>query len=232
MNGGVAHAQTPNLPQAFADGAVSGRIVQLVAILSVLSIAPSLLVMTTSFTRFIVALSFLRSGLGLQNTPGNMVLVSLALFMTLFVMSPTLERSWNEGVRPLVEHSIDEREAAERIVSPFREFMMEHVRAADLKLLKDLRDGPERAVDGGAPSLAILVPAFMMSELRRGFEIGFLIALPFLVIDLIVATITMSMGMMMLPPSVIGLPIKVLFFVVIDGWSLLVSGLVRSFGLR
>ncbi|HMN70977.1 MAG TPA: flagellar type III secretion system pore protein FliP [Rhodoblastus sp.] len=230
MTSTCAWAQASDPALAFADGAVSGRIVQLVAVLSVLSIAPSLLVMTTSFTRFIVALSFLRSGLGMQNTPGNMVLVSLALFLTLFVMTPTLEKSWNEGVQPLVEHTIGEREAAERIVAPFRDFMNANVRAADLKMLTDLRGRPERVEEGAVASLAILVPAFMMSELRRGFEIGFLIALPFLVIDLIVATITMSMGMMMLPPSVIGLPVKVLFFVVIDGWTLLVGGLVRSFG--
>lgn len=227
---GAASAQSFDLAQGIANGPISGRIVQLVAVLSVLSIAPSLLVMTTSFTRIVVALSFLRSGLGLQSTPGNIVLVSLALFLTLFVMSPTLQKAWNDGVEPLVERKISEKEAAERIVEPFREFMLANVRDADVKLLRNLQKQSGRGEPAGTASLTILVPAFMMSELRRGFEIGFLIALPFLVIDLIVATITMSMGMMMLPPSVIGLPVKVLFFVLIDGWSLLVSGLVRSFG--
>ena len=227
---GVASAQAPELLLGKTGGSMSGRIVQIVAILSVLSIAPSLLVMTTSFTRFVVALSFLRSGLGLQNTPGNVVLVSLALFLTFFVMSPTFEKAWREGVQPLVEQKIDEKEAADRIVGPFREFMAANVRESDVRLLQNLRPGRIGNVDGAAPDITILVPAFMISELRRGFEIGFLVALPFIVIDLIVATISMSMGMMMLPPSVIGLPIKVLFFVLIDGWSLLVSGLVRSYG--
>lgn len=223
-------AQTSAVTDAVFSGPFSGRIVQIVAVLSVLSIAPSLLVMMTSFTRFVVALSFLRSGLGLQSTPGNLVLVSLAMFLTFFVMSPTLEKAWIEGVRPLVEQEIGERDAFERMAAPFRDFMIANVRESDVKRLKNLRHEVPHAQEAGAPSLAILIPAFMMSELRRGFEIGFLIALPFLVIDLVVATITMSMGMMMLPPSVIGLPIKVLFFVLIDGWALLISGLVRSYG--
>ena len=224
-----AHAQTDELFAAAIKGPLSGRIVQLVTLLSVLSVAPSLLVMTTSFTRFAIALSFLRSGLGLQSTPGNMVLVSLSMFLTIFVMGPTFEKAWGDGVRPLVEQRISEEEAASRIVAPFRDFMIANVRDGDVKLLRDLQSPGKPAATGADTPLTLLIPAFMMSELRRGFEIGFLIALPFLVIDLIVATITMSMGMMMLPPSVIGLPVKVLFFVLIDGWSLLVSGLVRSF---
>jgi flagellar biosynthesis protein FliP len=210
--------------------ASSAKIIQLVAILSVLSLAPSLLVMATSFTRIVIALSFLRSGLGLQSTPANIILVSLALFMTFFVMSPVAEKAWREGVQPLASNSITEAEAFEKIVEPFREFMTKHVRDKDVTLLSGLAREPGRGDDGGKIGLRVLVPAFMMSELRRGFEIGFLIALPFLVIDLIVATITMSMGMMMLPPSVIALPVKVLFFVLIDGWSLLIGSLIRSYG--
>lgn len=225
----MASAQTLDFSDVKPNGPLSGRIVQLVAVLTILSIAPSLLVMTTSFTRFVIALSFLRSGLGLQSTPGNIVLVSLAMFLTIFVMSSTFEKAWNEGVQPLVEQKINEKEAAERIIAPFREFMAANVREADVRLLQNLRREKSGGADETVVGLAILVPAFMMSELRRGFEIGFLIALPFLVIDLIVATITMSMGMMMLPPSVIGLPVKVLFFVLIDGWSLLIGGLVRSY---
>lgn len=225
----AAAAQASAATDGVLSGTFSGRIVQIVAVLSVLSIAPSLLVMTTSFTRFVVALSFLRSRLGLQSTPGNLVLVSLAMFLTFFVMSPTLEKAWIEGVRPLVEQEISEKDAIERIAAPFRDFMIANVRDSDVKRLKGLRREVSDAQDAVAPGLAILIPAFMMSELRRGFEIGFLIALPFLVIDLVVATVTMSMGMMMLPPSVIGLPIKVLFFVLIDGWALLISGLVRSY---
>jgi len=226
---GSAAAQASSIVDAIPAASASGRIVQVVALLSVLSVAPSLLVMMTSFTRFVVALSFLRSGIGLQSTPGNMVLVSLALFLTLFVMSSTFEKAWNDGVQPLVEEKISEKDAIARIVEPFREFMTANVREADLRRLRSLRrEAPGEQVVA-PPSLTVLIPAFMMSELRRGFEIGFLIALPFLVIDLIVATITMSMGMMMLPPSVIGLPIKVLFFVLIDGWALLIGGLVRSY---
>ena len=212
------------------NGAASGRIIQLVALLTVLSLAPGLLVMVTSFTRFAVAFSFLRSGLGLQSTPANLFLVSLALFMTFYVMAPTFDRAWNEGVKPLQENRIGEEEALAKIVEPFREFMTQHVRPKDLQTFTDLasRNFP-KAEAGDKIDLRILIPAFMISELRRGFEIGFLIVLPFLVIDIIVSTIVMSMGMMMLPPTVISLPFKVLFFILIDGWNLLVSGLVRSF---
>ncbi|MDR7040049.1 MULTISPECIES: flagellar type III secretion system pore protein FliP [Methylobacterium] len=212
------------------NGAASGRILQLVALLTVLSLAPGLLVMMTSFTRFAVALSFLRSGLGLQSTPANLFLVSLSLFMTFYVMAPTFDRAWNEGVKPLQENRISEEEAFGRIADPFREFMASQVRPKDLQTFTDLASRTlPRAEAGEKVDLRILIPAFMISELRRGFEIGFLIALPFLVIDLIVSTIVMSMGMMMLPPTVISLPFKVLFFILIDGWNLLVGGLVRSF---
>jgi len=221
---------------------VSGRIVQMVVTLTLLSLAPGLLVMVTSFTRMVVALSFLRPGLGLQSTPANLILISLALFMTFFVMQPVFEKSWQEGVKPLMENRIGEAQAWQRGIAPFEEFMLDHVREKDLALFRELAENAsggrrDKGGEGGAAgegaanrvALRILVPAFMISELRRGFEIGFLIALPFLVIDLIVATITMSMGMMMLPPTVISLPFKVLFFVLIDGWSLLAGGLVRSF---
>ena len=225
---GVAHAQSIDIGQLLggqSGGPVSGRIIQLFIVMTVLSIAPGLLIMVTSFTRFVVAFSFLRSGLGLQSTPANLVLISLSLFMTFFVMAPTFDKAWTDGVRPLMENSINEQEAFQRVSEPFREFMGAQVRPKDLELFKSLAPGEENAdVD-----LRILIPAYMISELRRGFEIGFLIALPFLVIDLIVATITMSMGMMMMPPAVIALPVKVMFFVLIDGWNMLVGSLVRSF---
>ena len=212
------------------NGAASGRILQLIALMTVLSLAPGLLVMVTSFTRFAVAFSFLRSGLGLQSTPANMFLVSLALFLTFYVMAPTFDRAWNEGIKPLSENRITEVEALPKIVEPFREFMTTHVRPKDLQTFTDLASRTFPAVQEGEKiDLRILIPAFMISELRRGFEIGFLIALPFLVIDMIVSTVVMSMGMMMLPPTVMSLPFKVLFFVLIDGWNMLVSGLVRSF---
>jgi flagellar biosynthetic protein FliP len=243
----AAAAQVPDLtallPQG--DAAATGRIIQFVALLTVLSVAPGLLIMVTSFTRFVVALSFLRSGLGLQSTPANLILISLALFMTFYVMGPTFDRAWDGGIRPLMANEITEQDAYDRITDPFRQFMSAHVRDKDLKLFSDLAGGAQAAPAAAEPparpappaeaaspaklDLRVLIPAFMISELRRGFEIGFLIALPFLVIDLIVATLTMSMGMMMLPPTVISLPFKVLFFVLIDGWNMLVGSLIRSF---
>jgi flagellar biosynthesis protein FliP len=212
------------------DATVTGRIVQYVFLITVLSVAPGLLIMATSFTRFIIAFSFLRSGMGLPSTPANLVLISLALFLTFFVMAPVFDKAWSEGLQPLIENRIGEAEAFEKITAPFREFMLANVREKDLALFQDLAQNvPGAATTAGTENLRVIVPAFMISELRRGFEIGFLIALPFLVIDLIVATLTMSMGMMMLPPTVISLPFKVLFFVLIDGWNLLVGSLVRSF---
>lgn len=217
--------------------AASGRIIQLFGLVTVLSIAPGLLVMVTSFTRIVIALSILRTGLGLQTTPANLILISLSLFMTFFVMAPTFDRAWQDGLQPLLNEEIDEQEAFYRISDPFKDFMLTQVRPADLALFGDLaaansRDRVEPEPQGAEDDdvdLRVLVPAFMISELRRGFEIGFLIVLPFLVIDMIVATLTMSMGMMMLPPTIISLPFKILFFVLIDGWNLLVGSLVRSF---
>ena len=227
----AAHAQSIDLGNVLPQtgGTASGRIVQLVGLLTVLSIAPGLLVMVTSFTRFAIAFSFLRSGLGLQTTPANLILVSLALFMTFFVMAPTFDRAYNQGLQPLLENKISESEAYGKITGPFRDFMLGQVRDKDLKLFSDLAPESIKPADRGTADLRILIPAFMISEIRRGFEIGFLIALPFLVIDMVVSTITMSMGMMMLPPSVISLPLKVLFFVLIDGWNMLVGSLIRSY---
>jgi flagellar biosynthetic protein FliP len=218
---------------AGGNGAVSGRILQLVALLTVLSVAPGLLIMCTSFTRFVIAFSFLRSGLGLQSTPANLILISLSLFMTFYVMSPTLDRAWVDGVQPLMKNEIGEEQAFERVTTPFRTFMQNHVRGKDLQLfeklaVENLAQTPRKSAED-AVDFRTLIPAFMISELRRGFEMGFLIALPFLVIDMIAATITMSMGMMMLPPTVLSIPFKVLFFVLTDSWNLLVGGMVRSF---
>ena len=225
-----AAAQTVDLNALIPAGGAtaSGRIIELVAILTVLSVAPGLLIMVTSFTRFIVALSFLRSGLGLQSAPANLVLISLALFMTFFVMAPTFDRAWQNGLKPLMDNQISQQDALAAVVEPFREFMLGQVRDKDMALFEGLCKGRFEVTDRSKADLRLLIPAFMISELRRGFEIGFLIVLPFLVIDMIVATLTMSMGMMMLPPSVISLPIKILFFVLIDGWNLLIGSLVRS----
>jgi flagellar biosynthetic protein FliP len=226
----AAGAQTVDLGALIPSGGATAtaRIIQMVAILTVLSVAPGLLIMVTSFTRFTVALSFLRSGLGLQNAPANLVLISLSLFMTFFVMAPTFDKAWQNGLRPLMDNAISQQEAYVAITQPFRDFMLAQVREKDIALFEDLAKGSIEIKDRQTVDLRVLIPAFMISELRRGFEIGFLIVLPFLVIDMIVAALTMSMGMMMLPPSVISLPVKILFFVLVDGWNLLVGSLVRS----
>jgi flagellar biosynthetic protein FliP len=228
----MAFAQTIDLNTLFpaGDASVSGRIVQLLVVMTVLSVAPGLLMMVTSFARFVIALSFLRSGLGLQTTPSNMILVSLALFMTMFVMAPTFQAAWDNGVKPMVENKISQEEGYTRTTEPFRAFMKANVREKDIAIFQDL--SAERfgeANKAGPDDLRVLIPAFMVSELRRGFEIGFLVTLPFLVIDLVVATIMTAMGMMMMPPTVVSLPLKILFFVLVDGWSLLVGALVKSF---
>ena len=228
----VALAQIPDLNSLLppGNGSTSGRIIQLMALITVLSVAPGLLIMVTSFTRFAVALSFLRAGLGLQTTPANLVLISLALFMTFYVMAPTFDRAWETGVQPLMKNEISEEQAYLKITDPFREFMLAHVRDKDLQTFESLAaESFRRKFDDKRVDLRVIIPAFMISELRRSFEIGFLIILPFLVIDMIVATLTMSMGMMMMPPTILALPFKMLFFVLIDGWNLLASGLVRSF---
>lgn len=229
----AAVAQTIDLNTLFpaGDASVSGRIVQLLVVMTVLSVAPGLLMMVTSFARFVIALSFLRAGLGLQTTPNNLILVSLALFMTMFVMAPTFQAAWDNGIKPMVENKISQQDGYTRTTEPFRLFMKANVREKDLAMFQDMsaeRFGEQNRA--GPDDLRVLIPAFMVSELRRGFEIGFLVTLPFLVIDLVVATIMTAMGMMMMPPTVVSLPLKILFFVLVDGWSLLVGALVKSFG--
>lgn len=218
----------PLLPQG--DASVSGRIIQVMVLVTVLSVAPGLLMMATSFTRFLIAFSFLRAGLGLQTTPSNLILISLAMFMTMFVMSPTFEQSWQMGVKPLIDNKATLEAGYAQTTLPFRQFMRLNVREKDLAtfiaIAADKHPGAGPYADN---DFRVLIPAFMISELRRGFEIGFLIALPFLVIDLVVATVMMAMGMMMMPPTVLSLPLKALFFVLVDGWALLVGTLIRSF---
>ena len=219
-----------NLFNTPIDGSAASWIIRTFGLLTVLSVAPGILVMVTSFPRFVIAFSILRSGMGLQTTPANLILISLALFMTFYVMTPTFDSAWQNGVQPLIANKIDEKEAMTRIAEPFRTFMSANTRGKDLALFVDLaKERGEDVGSGNRIDLRVLIPAFMISEIRRGFEIGFLVVLPFLVIDLVVATITMSMGMMMLPPTTISLPFKILFFVMIDGWNLLVGSLVRSF---
>lgn len=228
----IAHAQQfpTDILNAPIDGSVAAWIIRTFGLLTILSVAPGILIMVTSFPRFIIAFSILRSGMGLASTPSNMILVSLALFMTFYVMTPTMDAAWRDGVQPLLDNQLTEAQAVERIAEPFRTFMTANTRDKDLRLFIDIATerGQTPVVDQKV-DYRVLVPAFMLSEIRRGFEIGFLIILPFLVIDMIVATITMAMGMMMLPPTSISLPFKVLFFVLIDGWNLLVGSLVRSF---
>lgn len=229
---GIAGAQgfPSDLLNTPVDGSVASWIIRTFGLLTVLSVAPGILIMVTSFPRFVIAFAILRSGMGLATTPSNMIMVSLALFMTFYVMAPTFDRAWQEGVNPLLQNQINEQEAMIRISEPFREFMLANTRDKDLQLFIDIaQEKGQTVVVNNQVDLRAVVPAFMISEIRRGFEIGFLIMLPFLVIDLIVATITMAMGMMMLPPTTISLPFKILFFVLIDGWNLLVGSLVRSF---
>ena len=239
--GGILNAIGDALSDA-PDGSderatLSGRIIQIVALMTVLSLAPGFLVIMTSFTRFIIVFSMLRSALGLNQTPPNMVLTSMALFMTFFVMQPVFEDAWNDGVRPLMDNTITEEQALMRIGDPFKTFMFANTREKDIELFRGIADrnaGPD-ATPAPLPQTAEeagwreLVPAFMISELRRAFSIGFLIYLPFLAIDLIVASVLMSAGMMMLPPVLISLPFKVIFFVLIDGWYMLAGSLLESY---
>jgi flagellar biosynthetic protein FliP len=201
----------------------------MLVLLTVLSLAPAILVTVTSFTRIIVVLSFLRNALGVQQTPPNIVLISLALFLTGFVMAPTLEKSYNDGIAPLIAEKISETEAFTLAGAPLHDFMSAHVRKQDLQLFAGIAKLDVVAEVKDMP-FRVLVPAFMISELRRAFEIGFLLFLPFLVIDLVVSSVLMSMGMMMLPPVTISLPFKLIFFVLVDGWYLVAGSLVQSFG--
>lgn len=209
----------------------AGRIVQLVGLLTVLSFAPGILVMVTSFTRIVVVLSFLRSALGVQQTPPNQVMISLALFLTFFIMAPTFQQAWDNGLEPLVNGTLDEKAAFDESVKPFHAFMMTHVRDKDLQLFLSMGHYETAEMKPEDTPIVALIPAFMISELKRAFEIGFLIFLPFLVIDMVVSSILMAMGMMMLPPIVISLPFKIVFFVLIDGWNMLAGSLVQSYGV-
>jgi flagellar biosynthetic protein FliP len=223
-----AAAQTLSLDLGQGGGSTTARVIQLLVVLTVISLAPSILVMVTSFIRIVVVLSLLRLALGTQQTPPNTVLVSLALFLTLFIMAPTLERVYDEAFLPLLQEAITEEQALENAIAPVRDFMLRHTREQDLQLFTGMArmDGVE---DPAATPVHVLIPAFMISELRRAFEIGFLLFVPFLVIDMVIASILLSMGMMMLPPATVSLPFKIIFFVLVDGWYLIVGSLVQSF---
>ena len=228
MGNTPAFAQSVNLD--FGEGGSStARIVQLVVLLTVITLAPSILVMVTSFARIVIVLSLLRTALGTQGAPPNSVMVSLALFLTFFIMQPTLELAYDQGVVPLIEEQITEEQAFDRTIAPIKGFMLRHVREKDIDLFRQIANVSNIENPADTP-LRVLVPAFMISELKRAFEIGFLIFIPFLIIDMVVASVLMSMGMMMLPPVMISLPFKLIFFVLVDGWYLVVGSLVQSFG--
>lgn len=224
---GPAFAQSVTVD--LGAGGVTERALQLVALITILALAPSVLVMATSFTRIVVVLSILRSALGTQTAPPTAVIVSLALFLTAFVMAPTGREAYRAGIEPLIAGQITQGQAFERASAPFKTFMLRNVREKDLKLFLDMAkvptpSGPE------AVGLEIVTPAFMISELRRAFEIGFLLFIPFLIIDLVVASVLMAVGMMMVPPATVALPFKLIFFVLVDGWTLVAGSLVQSYG--
>ncbi len=209
------------------DAGLAGRSITLLALITLLSLVPGLAVMITCFPFIVTVLSILRQAIGLQQAPPNMLIVSLALFLTWFVMDPVLTEAWLNGVEPLSQGAVDIKTALPAILAPFRGFMAARLDLETFAALQALRPG-ETSGPADAP-LSLLVPSFMLSEIQRAFEIGFLIYLPFLIIDLVVAAVLMSMGMMMVPPSVVSLPFKLAFFVVADGWALISGALVRSY---
>jgi flagellar biosynthetic protein FliP len=223
-----ALAQDISINLGQGNSGVTERAIQMIALLTVLSIAPSILIMMTSFTRIVVVLSLLRTALGTATAPPNSVIIALAMFLTAFVMAPVLQKSYDDGIKPLVANQIGVEDALQRAAVPLRGFMLKNVREKDVKLFMDM-SGEQPPATPDEMSLRIVVPAFMISELKRAFEIGFLF-LPFLIIDLVVASVLMSMGMMMLPPVVVSLPFKLIFFVLVDGWSLVAGSLVQSYG--
>ena len=227
-NASAAVANTGLSIDVNGSGLFTDRMVQIVALITVLSIAPSILIMMTSFVRMVVVLSLLRTALGLQQSPPNSVLVSLAMFLTLFVMTPTLTDAYRQGIEPMMNNQVTAEQGFTAAMVPMKKFMLAHVRDADLKLFLDMSHA-KKTPKAEDTALTTLAPAFMLSELKRAFEIGFLIFVPFLIIDMAVASILMSMGMMMLPPVIISLPFKLIFFVLVDGWRLIAGSLVQSY---
>ena len=223
----LAAAQAINLDLG-SGGGLTDRVVQLVGLLTVLSLAPSIVMMTTSFVRIVVVLSLLRQALGLQTSPPNSVIVSLALFLTAIVMGPTFTQSYNAGIKPLLAHQVQLPQAFQAAAQPVKTFMLSQVDRDDLGLFIRLARIP-KPPNAQATPLTVVTPAYMISELKRAFQIGFLLFIPFLVIDLVVASVLISMGMMMLPPVTVSLPFKLIFFVLVDGWRLVCGSLVESF---
>ncbi|WP_296557656.1 flagellar type III secretion system pore protein FliP [Pigmentiphaga sp.] len=227
------HAQEAGIPALTSSPGPGGGTtwslsLQTLLVLSALSFLPAVLLMMTSFTRLIIVLSLLRSALGLQGSPPNMVLIGLALFMTLFIMTPTFDRVYTEAYQPFDSKQIDFREALDKGQAPMKDFMLRQTRESDLALFMRLAGTPPVSEAAQLP-LRVVVPAFVTSELKTAFQIGFMVFLPFLVIDLVVSSVLMSMGMMMLSPVLISLPFKLMLFVLADGWNLLIGSLVASF---
>ena len=211
------------------DGeSISARSIQLILLITVLSLAPGIAIMITCFPFVVTVLSILRQGIGLQQAPPNMLIVSLALFLTYFVMEPTFTAAWTNGISPLLDERIEVEEAVEETLDPFRGFMSTRADPETFASMASLREDYEAGPMRTAP-LSILIPSFMLSEISRAFQIGFLVFLPFLIIDLVVAAVLMSMGMMMVPPAIVSLPFKLAFFVIADGWTLIAGALVRSY---
>ena len=219
-----ATAQTLDL----GGSTLTGQSLLLIALVTLLSLAPGLAVMVTCFPFIVTVLSILRQGIGLQQSPPNMLIVSLSLFLTWFIMEPVMTEAWQAGISPLIDGSIDIQTAFDRSITPFRGFMAARLDPDTLLELASLRPGPP-VTDAASAPLSLLVPSFMMSEMARAFEVGFLLYLPFLIIDLVVSAVLMSMGMMMVPPAIVSLPFKLAFFVVADGWALVSGALVRSY---
>lgn len=228
----AAAVNLPTLSVGIKDATTPAEVstaLQVLLVLTILTVAPAILLMTTAFTRIIIVLSFVRQAMGTQNTPPNQVLLGLALFLTLFVMAPTFNSINQQALQPYMQEKMTQQQALSRSLEVMREFMFSQVQESELQLLIDLTK-EEQPADKKAVSSAILIPAFMLSELKRSFQMGFMIYVPFLVIDMLVASVLMAMGMMMLPPIVISLPFKLLLFVLVDGWQLVVGSLMKSFG--
>lgn len=211
------------------DGSLGARTIQLFLLVTVLSLAPGLAIMVTCFPFLVTVLSILRQAIGLQQSPPNMLIVSLALFLTFFIMEPVFTAAWTDGVRPFVENEIEAEAAVVRVLEPFRGFMASRLDEETFYSMLALRPPDTEVTLGPDAPLSVLVPSFLLSEIARAFQIGFLIFLPFLIIDLVVAAVLMSMGMMMVPPAIVSLPFKLAFFVLADGWNLIATSLVRSY---
>ncbi|HXI87899.1 MAG TPA: flagellar type III secretion system pore protein FliP [Parvularculaceae bacterium] len=225
---GAANAQDLNIDQAAQGAGLSARVIQLFLLVTVLSMAPGIAMMITCLPFMVIVFSILRQAIGLQQAPPNMLIMSLALFLTYFVMEPVFAESWRQGIQPLLNHDITEAQAFAKALAPFDAFMEHRVSPAAIDALTEV--APKRAAATGSAPLSILIPAFMLSEIQRAFEVGFVIFLPFLIIDLIVASVLMAMGMMMVPPAVVSLPFKLAFFVLANGWIEVAGAVVKGYG--